>query len=215
MGKARISRRRRDSNWRTRTPSSPHLLRRIPFRWSRPIRGYLLFSHVSLRLADAKDVLSLIVIVLPWNSGPLCLAQNGIMNHDLSLPFSFWTCAPTVGAHLQSFSEQSAGHFCPFSLYVIQWFFHDPQTHSLSDVPFMLCTCIVSPFRCRFNCKVVHQTNLSITLQSLYFFARQGHVGGSSCIIHARIHAGNVSQNFQELIHSWNYCSVDTKKSPQ
>lgn len=65
------------------------------------------------------------------------------------------------------------------------------------------------------HCKVVYQTNLSITLQSLYFFARQGHIGGSSCIIHARIHAGNVSQNFQELIHSWNFCSVDTKKSSQ
>ena len=96
------------------------------------------FSHVSLRLADANAVESMIVIVFPWNSGPLCFAQSGMIYHFLSGPFSFCTCAPSSAASKQVTSLHNSGHESPLSLNFSQCAFHDPHLHLFFDVPLRL-----------------------------------------------------------------------------
>ena len=111
------------------------------------------FSQVSLRLAGAKEVLAETSMLLPWNLGPLCLAQSGIIYH-LLVPASFWTCAPTVALSVQHDSEQYLGHDLLCSLNFSQWASHDPHLHLLSEVPLMLCTFICCSFLvvCLFVC---------------------------------------------------------------
>ena len=84
-------------------------------------------------------------MVFPWNLGPLCLAQSGMMYHLLVL-VSFWTCAPTEALSRHADSEQYLGHGLLYSLNFSQCASHDPHLHLLSEVPLMLCTFICCSF---------------------------------------------------------------------
>ena len=72
----------------------------VDLAWSQEARRRNHFSHVSLRLAGAKEVLAETSMLFPRNFGPLCLSQNGMINH-LFEPVSFCTCAPTVAVSRQ------------------------------------------------------------------------------------------------------------------
>ena len=90
------------------------------------------------------------------------------MNH-LSVPMSFWTCAPTVADSRQAYAAQYLGHVFLRSLNFSQWAFQDPHLHLLSEVPLMLCTFICCSFLWFVCGLVVHVKDFESTILSGWY----------------------------------------------